>query len=148
MKSFWSLSAATDGTPSGRRIELAFVKLTYKLMTSRFWSRIRALLVWRLPPERLSLYFGLASCVFALLALLYAGRIFELQRRDALLFELERRYQEYERLLVSAECLNGTDNDKATTIDDVRSLGDVSAHLRALLLRWTAACETPSTAAA
>jgi hypothetical protein len=104
-------------------------------MASRIFARAREIFIRPLPPERLNLYFALASCVLALAALFYAGRVFELQRRDALLFELERRYQEYQRLLLAADCLAQNGPGSLENSDDVKNLCDVCTRLRAVLWR-------------
>jgi hypothetical protein len=99
----------------------------------RLGDRVRRMLVEPLPEGRMGLYFGLGSLVLAIAALYYAGRIFELQRRDAMLFELENRYQEYEQALLTLECFN--QHGPIPAGDEEKQLRAVADVLRALLLR-------------
>ena len=96
------------------------------------WKRAGKLLLKPLPEGRLSLYFALASCVLAFAALFYAGRIFDLQRRDALLFELAGRYQQFERALLLAGCLHP--NPAGQVHQDIEDLRRVSDRLSTTLM--------------
>ena len=102
-------------------------RIVTKSSISDFLNRIRRVFLLPLQQERLNLYIALGSCVLAVLALYSAVRIFELQRRDALLFELERRYQEYEQLILSAESVG------LTASHDIDSLHRISGRLRTIL---------------
>jgi hypothetical protein len=105
---------------------------------ANFWKNLRDALFSPLPKVKLSLYFALASCVLTFAGLLYAGQIFNLQRRDTLLFELERRHQEYERLLLVVGCLaqHGADPHKHVDAnEDAKKLHAVSGRLLRLLER-------------
>jgi len=51
------------------------------------------------------------------------------------MFELEERYQQYERLVLSAECLRQSTPSMALNDNDVDILRRLSARLRATLLR-------------
>ena len=100
-------------------------------MVSIFKS-LRNVLLKPLPEGRLSLYFALGSFVLAFAALFYAGRIFDLQRRDALLFELASQHQQFERALLLATCLHPIAGGQAR--QDLEDLRKVSDRLRAILM--------------
>lgn len=99
-------------------------------MTSWLRTKVRALLGWRVPKAKLSLYVALASCVLTFFTLFAAGAVFEVQRTDVLLFELERRYREYDYLIASIECVNSRASVPDRSADDIKRLRDVRADLR------------------
>ena len=106
-------------------------------MASGVWNRIRVFLLRPLPKTKLNAYVAIASCIFGFLALFYAGRTFQLQRRDSLLFELERRYEQEQRLLLSTECF--VQNAHAVGTDAMEKLRQVSSRRREVLSRRAAA---------
>jgi hypothetical protein len=66
---------------------------------------------------------------------MYTGRAFQLERRDSLLFELEHHYQDYEHLLLSAECFIRNAPSVNAKVHDMDRLRQLSNRLRADLLR-------------
>src|SRR5262245_7521991 len=97
-------------------------------------AKARKIFLKPLPGERVGMYVAVGSCVLALVALVYAVRIYELQRRDALLFELERHYQDYERLLMTADCIRGV-RPRSIESRDLETLRHLTGDLRNVLMR-------------
>lgn len=95
--------------------------------------RLREVFLRPLPEARVNIYIALASMAFAFIALYYAGRTFELQRRDGLVFELSRRLEDYEHLAALTDC-QGTVTAAQVT-GDVAKLRDVVGHIRIVLAK-------------
>jgi len=104
-------------------------------MATRFGARVRALFVNPLPKAKVNLYVALASGALALIALIFTGRVFQLERRDALLFELEHHYQDYEQLLLTAECFIQNAPTVKARANEMDRLRQLNGRLRADLLR-------------
>ena len=102
--------------------------------TSAILMKSREILLWRLSRAQVLAYLSLASTVLAFAALYMTGRVFSLERRDALLFEFERRQQEYEGLLIATDCFTEHVPGTRAPDDEIKALRALSRRLRATFM--------------